>query len=83
MESQVTPDGRLSLSNGQEASSAIVYGCIRQLKEAANHFDILIEDGTSTTTIRLFFTVDSKVNDLEYFYVNLHFLDVGNGSKRH
>jgi hypothetical protein len=50
-ESQVLPDGRLQM-DGAEASSALVYGCIRQVKEGANNFDIVIEDGTSSITVR-------------------------------
>lgn len=48
------PDGRMQL-NGSEASSALVYGCVRQVKEGANNVDITIEDGTNSISVRQYF----------------------------
>lgn len=54
VEAQVMPDGRMQL-DGAEASSATVYGCVRQVKEGANNMDIIIEDGTNSITVRQYF----------------------------
>lgn len=67
-EAQVTTDGRISI-NANEASSAIVCGCIRQIKESAGYHDMTIEDGTSSLSVRQYLGGDKSpppCEDLEY-----------------
>ena len=62
LESQITPDGRITLENA-ETSSAVIYGCIRQTKESSNFFDLIIEDGSNSITVRLYFNNDKHPSE--------------------
>lgn len=51
-ECEISTDNKLSLDGGMEASSALVYGCVRLIKDAQNYHDYQVEDGTGSVFIR-------------------------------